>query len=508
MSLSTRAEPGFSPDGLDYQTNDQDPKRWLALAIIAISQLMIVLDGSIVNIALPSAQHALHISTANRQWVITAYTLSFGGLLLLGGRVADYLGRKRVFIVGLIGFATSSAIGGLAPNAAALFGARALQGAFAALMAPAALSLISVTFTEAHERARAFGVYGAISGGGAAIGLIAGGVLTQYASWRWCLLVNVPVAVFAASAALYVVRDTRPERAQRHYDLPGALTATLGLVALVYAFTKAETGGWLSAGTLGFLGGALVLLAAFVALELRSDHPLLPLRVVVDRNRGGSYLTSLLAGLALFGMFLFLTFYLQGTLHYSALKSGFAFLPFSLGIIVSATVAAQLLPRFGPRALMVTGMLMATAGLILFTGIGVHSSYLTHVLPAVVIISLGMGLVFVPLSSTALTGVDERDAGVASALVNTTQQVGGSLGTALLNTVAATATTTYLRSHGATSAIKAAGIVHGYSVAFTLSAILLGVGAITALLLIRPNTVRYSERVDQQSGERPALEPI
>ncbi len=488
MSLTTRAETDVATNPADPQTNGQDPKRWLALAIIAVSQLMIVLDGSIVNIALPSAQHALHISTANRQWVITAYTLSFGGLLLLGGRIADYLGRKRVFIVGLVGFATASAIGGLAPDAAALFGARALQGAFAALMAPAALSLISVTFTEAHERARAFGVYGAISGGGAAIGLIAGGILTQYASWRWCLLVNVPVAAFAASAALYVVRESRPEKSQRHYDIPGAFTATLGLVALVYAFTKAETSGWLSGSTLGLFAVALALLVTFVVLELRSDHPLLPIRVVVDRNRGGSYLTSLLAGLALFGMFLFLTFYLQGTLQYSALKSGFAFLPFSLGIIISATVAAQLLPRFGPRALMVTGMLMATAGLILFTSIGVHSSYLTHVLPSIAIISLGMGLVFVPLSSTALTGVDERDAGVASALVNTTQQVGGSLGTALLNTVAATATTTYLRSHGATAATKAAGIVHGYSVAFTLSAILLGAGALTAFLLIRPNS--------------------
>ena len=480
MSLSIRAESDLAPNG-------QDPKRWLALGIIAVSQLMIVLDASIVNIALPSAQHALHISTANRQWVITAYTLAFGGLLLLGGRVADYLGRKRVFIVGLVGFAAASAIGGLAPNSAALFGARALQGAFAALMAPAALSLISVTFTEAHERARAFGVYGAISGGGAAIGLIAGGVLTEYASWRWCLLVNVPVAALAASAALYVVRDSRPEKVQGHYDLPGAITATLGLVALVYAFTRAETGGWVSAGTLGFLGGAAVLLVAFVILELRSEHPLLPLRVVVDRNRGGSYLTSFLAGLALFGMFLFLTFYLQGTLQYSALKSGFAFLPFSVGIVISATAAAQLLPRFGPRILMVTGMAMATVGLVLFTGIGVHSSYLTHVLPSIVIISLGMGLVFVPLSSTALIGIDEHDAGVASALVNTTQQVGGSLGTALLNTVAATATTTYLGSHSTTAAVTAAAVVHGYSVAFTVSAVLLGAGAIAALVLIRPN---------------------
>jgi EmrB/QacA subfamily drug resistance transporter len=463
-----------------------DPKRWFALAVIAISQLMIVLDASIVTIALPSAQHGLHISTANRQWILTAYTLAFGGLLLLGGRVADYLGRKRVFVVGLIGFAAASALGGLAPDAAALFGARALQGAFAAIMAPAALSLISVTFTEPHERARAFGVYGAISGGGAAIGLIAGGVLTQYASWRWCLLVNVPVAAVAAVAALYVVRESRSTEETRHYDIPGALTSTIGLVSLVYAFTKAETDGWSSGTTLAFLAISIVLLVAFVAIELRTSFPLLPLRVVLDRNRGGSYLTSLLVGLALFGMFLLLTYYMQGTLHYSALKCGIAFLPFSAGIVVSATVAAQLLPRVGPRVLMVIGTVMATVGLVLFTQLGVHSGYASHLLPGMLVISLGMGLVFVPLTSTALIGVDERDSGVASALVNTTQQVGGSLGTALLNTVAATATANYLVSHKG-SAAQAASLVHGYTEAFTISAVLLGVGAVAALVLVRAN---------------------
>lgn len=465
-------------------TPTEDPKRWLALAVIAISQLMIVLDASIVNIALPSAQRSLHISTADRQWVVTAYTLAFGGLLLLGGRIADYLGRKRVFVVGLIGFAASSAIGGLAPNAGALFAARALQGAFAAIMAPAALSLISVTFTEARERARAFGVYGAISGGGAAIGLIAGGVLTQYASWRWCLLVNVPVAILTAAAALYVVRESRAD-GDAHYDIPGAIAVTAGLTSLVYGFTKAETAGWASGTTIALLAVAVVLLAAFVVIEMRTDHPLLPLRVVLDRNRGGSFLTSLLVGLALFGMFLFLTYYMQGTLGYSALKSGFAFLPFSVGIIISATVAAQLLPRFGPRALMVVGALMATAGMALFTQIGVHSSYVADLLPAMLVMSLGMGLVFVPLSSTALVGVADRDAGVASALVNTTQQVGGSLGTALLNTLAASATASYITAHGAAAAVRTAGIVHGYTVAFTFGAVLLAVAAAGSFLLVK-----------------------
>jgi MFS family permease len=348
-------------------------------------------------------------------------------LVLLGGRVADYLGRKRVFIVELVelvGFAAASTLGGFAPDSAALFAARALQGAFAALMAP---------------------------------------------------------------AALYVVRDSSTERSRGHYDVPGALTSTLGLVALVYAFTQAETTGWLSAGTLLLLAGAGLLLGAFVVVELRSQRPLLPLRVVLDRDRGGSYPKSLLVGLALFGMFLFLTYYLQGTLHYSALKTGFAFLPLSLGIVISSAVAAQLLPRVGPRALMVTGMVMATAGLVLFTRLGVHSGYVAEVLPPILVTSLGMGPVFVPLSSTALIGVDESYTGVASALVNTTQQVGGSLGTALLNTVAVTTTASFLQSHAATTASKATAVVHGYGVAFGVSAVLLGVGALAALVLVRAN---------------------
>ena len=470
-----------SPDLARPITGEPDPRRWLLLGVVAISQLMIVLDASIVTIALPSAQRALHISNADRQWVITAYTLAFGGLLLLGGRISDYIGRKRMFVIGLLGFAASSALGGLAPDAALLFGARALQGAFAAVMAPSALSLLTVTFTEPKERARAFGVYGGIAGGGAAIGLVLGGILTEYASWRWCLLVNVPVALAAAAAASLVVHESKAE-GEAHYDVPGALLVTLGLVSLVYGFTKAETDGWASSTTIGLLAIAAVLLVAFVVVEWRSTHPLLPLRVVLERNRGGSFLTSLLVGAALFGMFLFLTYYLQGTLHYSALKTGFAFLPFSGGIIVGAGVASQLLPRIGPRNLMATGLAMATAGMVWFTQIGVSTGYAAHVLPAEVIMSLGMGLVFVPLSSTALIGVADNDAGVASALVNTTQQVGGSLGTALLNTIGASATASYLVTHHGATRVA---LVHGYTVAFVFSAVLLVVGVAATLLLIR-----------------------
>jgi EmrB/QacA subfamily drug resistance transporter len=459
-----------------------DPRRFRALGVIAIAQLMIVLDASVVTIALPSAQRALHISVQNRQWALTAYTLAFGGLLLIGGRIADFMGRKRMFIISLLGFAAASALGGLAQDAAMLFGARALQGAFAAVMAPSSLSLLTVAFTEPRERARAFGVYGAVAGGGAAIGLVLGGLLTSYASWRWTLLINVPIAIFAAVAASRVVSESRVE-GDSHYDVPGAVTVTGGLLALVYGFTRAGIDGWASPVTLALLGIAAVLLVAFVMLERSVDHPLLPLRVVLDRNRGGSFLASLLVGIALFGTFLFLTYYFQGTLHYTPLRSGFAFLPFSAGIIVSAMLASQLLPRLGPRVLMVGGLLMATVGLVWFTQIGLHTSYVAHVLPAEIVVSMGLGFVFVPFSSTALIGVAPHDAGVASALVNATQQVGGSLGTALLNTVAASAAASYLVVHHGAIATAMAP-VHGYVTGFVLSASILALAMVLSALLI------------------------
>lgn len=463
---------------------EADPRRFRALAVIAVAQLMIVLDASVVTIALPSAQRALGISVDNRQWVMTAYTLAFGGLLLLGGRIADYLGRKRMFVISLLGFAGASALGGLAQNAAMLFGARALQGAFAAVMAPAALSLITVTFTEPHERARAFGVYGGIAGGGAAIGLILGGVLTQYASWRWTLLINVPIAILAAFAATRVVRESK-STVRGTYDITGAITATLGLLSLVYGFTRAGTDGWGSSVTLSFIGAAVVLLGAFVVTESRTRHPLLPLRVLLDRNRGGSFMASLLVGIAMFGTFLFLTYYFQGTLMYSALKSGFAFLPFSLGIIAGATLSSRVLPRVGPRWVMVAGFAVAAVGLFLFTRIGVHTDYVSDILPAELIVSLGMGTAFVPLSSTALIGVDPSDAGVASAMVNTTQQTGASLGVSLLNTVAASATSDYLIHNGTSPLARAAALVHGYTTSFTVSTLLLAAAAVAALTFLR-----------------------
>jgi EmrB/QacA subfamily drug resistance transporter len=464
---------------------------------------MVVLDATVVNIAMPHAQVALHVSDADRQWIVTAYTLTFGGLLLLGGRVADFFGRKRSFLIGLVGFALASALGGAAVNASMLFSARALQGAFGALLAPAALSLVTVTFTEAKERARAFGVFGAISGGGAAIGLISGGVLTQYANWRWCLLVNIPIAAIAFIAAIPVVRESRAH-GNTQYDVPGAVLATGGLAALVYGFTKAasEADHWSSPVTIAWLGAAILLLVAFVWWEARTAHPLLPLRVVLDRNRGTSYLISILIGAGLLGMFLFMTYYLQQTLGYSALKSGIAYLPFSGGIIVAAGLAAQLLPRVGPRILMTFGGVLATASMVWLTQLTLTSSYVTAILPAFIGMSLGMGFMFVPLSSTALSGVGNHDAGVASALLNTTQQVGGSLGTALLNTIFTTALGSYLATHtvNATASpvvaksMAAHAAIYGYNVAFTVSAFLLAGGALLAMVFIRkPVTVAASE---------------
>ena len=461
-------------------------RRWWALAVIAIAQLMVVLDGTVVTIALPSAQRDLGISNADRQWTITAYTVAFGGLLLLGGRIADYTGRKRSFLVGLLGFAAASALGGAAQNGTTLFLARAVQGAFAALLAPAALSLISVTFTEVKDRSRAFAVYGAISGGGAAIGLILGGTLTEYASWRWCLLINVPIAIVAFIAGTILVTESKSGGGSS-YDIPGAILGTAGLVALVFGFTQAaKTGvGWLSVEVISLLVGAVILLVAFVLVELRSTSPLLPMRVVLERNRGGSYLASLLVFAGLFAMFLFLSYYFQYNLGYSALKSGIAFLPFSAGIIVTSGVVSNLLPRTGPKPLMLIGLAMAAIGLATFTRISDTSSWLTSVLPGELLMSVGLALVIVPLSSLALTGVNDDDAGVASAVLNSSQQVGGSLGTALLNTFYASAVASYLVAHHlAPSAFNPPAAIHGYHVAFWIGVGLIAAAFVAVLVLV------------------------
>lgn len=484
-------------------TEQQDPKRWWAMLFIAISQLMVVLDASIVNLALPTAKKDLGITDANQQWVMTSYTLAFGGLLLLGGRVADYLGRKRAFIIGLIGFAAASLLGGLAFSPATLFGARALQGVFGALLAPAALSLVTVTFTDPKERAKAFGIFGAISGGGAAIGLLLGGVLTEYASWRWCLAVNTPIAIFATIGSLRFIKESKAQ-GNTSYDIPGVLTATLGLTSLVYGFTIAapkfgDSGAhWGEPKTITFIAAGILLLLAFVIIEKRVANPLLPLRVPMERNRGGSYLSSMVIGAGLFSMFLFLGLYLQVIKGFTPVKAGFAFLPFSIGIALTAGIAANLLPKVGPRPLMIPGTIFASAGLFWLSRIEADSSYTTHVLPSMIIMSMGMAFVFIPTASTALHDVGSHDAGVASALINTSQQVGGSIGAALLNTVAVTATTSYLAKHASDGpAAMPIALTEGYTQAFLVGSGLLLVGTVVIATLIRVGRESLTEHDDE-----------
>ena len=466
-----------------WQPGDEglDPNRWRALAVIAIASLMIVLDGSIINLALPSAQKALHITNANRQWVVTAYSLAFGSLLLLGGRIADFVGRKKIFIIGLIGFAIASAIGGLSTNQSELFAMRGLQGAFGALLAPSSLSLINVTFTVPKERARAFGVYGGISGGGAAIGLIMGGFLTEYASWRWCLLVNLPIALLAVALAVPFLHESKA-KGDNKYDVPGAITVTAGLVSLVYGFSQAADHGWANVRTYPYFVIAIVLISAFFIIETRVKHPLLPMRVLAERNRGGSYIGSLLTGVGLFAMFLFLSIYMQGFLHYSPLKAGVAFLPFTVGIIFGAGIASQLLPKIGPRPLMVFGMLLATVGILLFSRLTPTSGYTSHLLAPMLIMSFGVALYFIPNASTGLHDSGEHDAGVASAMINTSQQIGGSLGAALLNTIAISSTAAFVVGHKGLS--PAYGAVHGFTTTFKWGAAFLFTCAIVSALMI------------------------
>ncbi|SCE01064.1 MFS transporter [Streptomyces sp. OspMP-M43] len=472
-----------------------DPSRWKALAFIALAQLMVVLDATIVNIALPSAQTDLGISDGNKQWVITAYALAFGGLLLFGGRIADLWGRKRTFVVGLIGFALASALGGAAQNEAMMFGSRALQGVFGALLAPAALSLLAVMFTDAKERAKAFGIYGAIAGGGGAVGLILGGFLTEYLNWRWTFFVNIPFAV-AAAGAYFVIREPSGARNRAPLDIPGVVLSTLGLVALVYGFTRAESAGWSDTLTVSMFVAAAVLLLAFVVTEARVKSPLLPLRVLTERNRGGVYLSLGLAIIAMFGLFLFLTYYLQVVKGYSPVKTGFAFMPMIVGMITGSTqIGTRLMTRVPPRLLMGPGFLVAAVGMLLLTQLDLNTSYAAVILPGMLLLGLGMGTAFMPAMSLATHGIEPRDAGVASAMVNTSQQVGGAIGTALLNTIAASATTAYVADHAARATdprlLELQAMVSGFAAAIWWAVGILVAAAVIAIALIntgRPGT--------------------
>ncbi|MBS2551612.1 DHA2 family efflux MFS transporter permease subunit [Catenulispora sp. NL8] len=480
MSLTNPAAPAV------------DPRRWKALAFVGLAQLMVVLDGTVVNIALPSAQHDLGFSDADRQWVVTAYALPFGALLLFGGRLADRLGRRRTFQVGVVGFALASALGGASANLGMLLGARALQGCFGAMLAPSALSLVTVMFTKPAERAKAFGIWGSISGSGAAVGLMLGGLLTQYLSWRWTMFVNVFIAVIAFTGSVITVREPDRHRDHGRLDFLGIFLVTGGLASLVYGLSRAESDGWSSRVTIGLLAAAGVALVLFVIVEAISKAPLLPLRVVWNRDRGGAYLSLALAIIGMFGAFLFLTYYLQIVRGMSPVRSGAAFLPMVAGMLIGATqISARLMTRVRPRYLMPPGFLLGSAGMLALTRITPDSDYRNWVLPGTIALGLGMGCAFMPAMNVATGGVSPRDAGVASAMVNTSQQVGGAVGTALLSTMALSATHTYAAEHAVAgaSAQQAAtaqtqAMVHGYITAFWWAACLLLAAAVVSFALI------------------------
>ena len=498
---------------LEHEVDDRGPadaanydRRWWILAVLGIAQLMVILDSTIVNIALPTAQHDLHFSNADRQWIVTAYSLAFGSLLLLGGRIGDMVGRKRALIIGLVGFAVASAIGGASVNFAMLVTARTIQGAFGALLAPSVLALLTTTFTDPAERGQAFGIYGAIAGAGGALGLLLGGILTSYASWRWTLFVNL---VFAASAIAGALLWLKNDEGADHdpLDLPGLFLVAGGLFCLVFGFSHAETTAWSNPFTVGFLVAGVVLLAVFAYFETRTTYPLLPPRVVRNRTRGGSILAMLFASVGIFGVFLFLTYYLQGTLGFSPVKTGVAFLPLVAALAATAQVSNRtLLPRFGPKPIVPIGLLVSAAALFGLHLVGLHSSYVTHVLPYLLVLGVGFGLSVAPAFSTGTLGLAPQDAGVGSATLNTAQQVGGSIGTSLLNTLAASAATSYLVSRAPTPANLQAALLHSYTTAFLWSSLIFVAGAVVAGLVLQRGGLTSLASENQAPTVDPVLE--
>lgn len=486
-----------TPSGGESAADRHHRLRWVILGVLGLAQLMVVLDATIVNIALPHAQSALAFDDADRQWIVTAYALAFGSLLLLGGRLSDLLGRRTTFIIGLIGFAVMSAIGGAAVNFDMLVAARAGQGVFGALLAPAALSLLTTTFTNPSERGKAFGIFGAIAGGGGALGLLLGGMLTEWADWRWCLYVNLVIAAIALVGAIAFIGPHR-SAARPKLDLPGVVTVSVALFSIVYGFSNAETNGWDDWATITWLAVGAVLLAVFVWLQSRTPHALLPLRVILDRTRGGSYLAVFIVGIGMFGIFLFLTYYLQQNLGFTPIRTGLAFLPMIGALIVTATTStAVLLPRFGPRWLMTGGLLVAAVGMVLLTQLDDTSSYAVNILPGLLIMGVGLGASMAPAMQGAISGVSPEDAGVASATVNTMQQVGGSVGTALLSTIASSAATSYATAHAAHASslteLKMMAAVHSYTIAFWVAAGVFAVGALIAAVVIRSGPLPVTE---------------
>jgi EmrB/QacA subfamily drug resistance transporter len=477
-------------------------RKWLALGLLAAAQFVVVLDASIVNVALPSIGRALDFSQANLPWVVNAYTLTFGGFLLLGGRMADLLGRRRMFVGGLVLFALASLAGGLAQSETWLVAARAVQGLGAAILSPAALSIVTTTFTEGAERNRALGVWGAVAGSGGAAGVLLGGMLTEWAGWEWVLWVNVPIGLAAAALSPALIAESRSQSATRRFDALGAVSITAGLSLLVYALVDASNAGWGSTQTVGLLVAASVLLAAFVAVELRSAQPLVPFGIFRSRTLTGANVSGLLIGASLFSMFFFVSLYMQQVLGYSALKAGLAYLPLALTIIVSAGVASQLATRLGFKPILIAGMLLVAAGLVWFAQVSVGGGYVSDVLGPSLLAAAGLGLAFVPVTIAAVSGVREADSGLASGLINTSQQIGGALGLAILATVATARTDDVMAAARGDRSQLALALTEGFQNAFLVGAGFAVVGALLALVLIRGADSRA--HVGGQAASAPA----
>jgi EmrB/QacA subfamily drug resistance transporter len=467
-------------------------RRWSALALIVTAQFMVILDVAIVNVALPSIKSDLGFSQTGLQWVITAYAILFGGTLLLGGRLADLLGRRRMFVAGLALFALSSLLSGFAWSSGSLVGFRALQGLGGALLAPAALSLLMTTFAEGRDRNLALGIYGAASGSGAAAGVLLGGVITSYLGWSWIFFVNVPVGLAAIALTPFLLRESRAELPHFHFDFAGAASVTGGLMLLVYGLTRATTDGWSSPVTLGLIGGAAALVAAFVWIESRSRSPLLPLRIFRLRALSAANATMALVGAVTFSEFFVLTLYVQDVLHYSAVQSGVAFVAFALSVVVASNLAQAVVGRVGVRTTLVSGLTLATISVVLLTRLPVDGHYFWNLFPAFVLGGTGLGFSFVPVTIASLTGVERADAGVASGLVNTSRQIGGAIGLAMISTIAASAASSYAHGHSV-AATSAAATVSGFQTSFDVLGGLLVAGIVIAAVFLRPARERAEE---------------
>jgi EmrB/QacA subfamily drug resistance transporter len=476
-----------------------ETNRWLVLVLVCIAQFMVILDATIVNVALPSIQHGLHFSASSLQWIVNAYTLVFGGFLLLGGRASDLLGRQRLFVAGIVVFTGASLLNAVATSSGMLIGGRALQGLGAALVSPAALSIITTTFEEGAERTKALGVWSAIAAGGGAVGLVLGGLLTETLSWRWVFFINLPIGIAAALLSLRLVPNSKAENEPDTADVAGAVSVTAGLLVLVYGIVKAPAYGWGSTRTLGLGLAALVLLASFVVIELRSKAPLIRLGILRLRSLSSSNVAMLFVASGLFAMFYFAGIYLQEIRHYSPLKAGLAFVPFTFGIVIGAGASQQLIKRIGIRNVVTIGLVLGTVGLLYFVELTTSSGYLAHVFPSIAVMSIGMGMTFVPLTLLATTNVDAADAGLASGLFNTAQQVGGALGLAVLSTLANSRTTHLL----ADNVNAPTALTRGYHVAFGAGAVLLAAAVVVILLFIRGKDVEQIQ-ADGQVEVEPA----